>query len=180
MSVVDPADERVEEVDAEGRVLRVVRRADMRRLGLRHRTVFVAVLDDAGARLLVHQRAPWKDAWPLRWDLAFGGVCAVGEGWEDAARRELAEEAGLTIPLVEVGAGCYQAAGVQEVARVFLSRCDEEPTCPDGEVVATEWVALDQLDRWLATHDVCEDSLALVRPHLCDRSGGRRPPAPPR
>ena len=32
----------------------------------------------------------------------FGGVCAVGEPWADAASRELAEEAGIVAPLREV------------------------------------------------------------------------------
>ena len=30
--------------------------------------------------------------WPSYWDLAFGGVCGVGETFETSAVRELAEE----------------------------------------------------------------------------------------
>ena len=59
------------------------------------------VFDSSGA-VLAHQRASWKDIWPSRWDLAFGGVCAVGEPWDDAASRELAEEAGIVAPLREL------------------------------------------------------------------------------
>jgi len=162
----DPGQEPVEEVDGEGRVLRLVTRSEMRRRRLRHRTVFIAALDPSGTRLLVHQRAPWKDAWPLRWDVAFGGVCGVGERWADAARRELAEEAGLSSPLVDLGEGRYEDDDVREVARVYVTRTAEKPTCPDGEVVATAWVNLGELDAWLAVHDVCDDSLALVLPHV--------------
>ncbi len=33
--------------------------------------------------VVVHQRAPWKDVAPSLWDLAFGGVCDVGEAHLD-------------------------------------------------------------------------------------------------
>ncbi len=168
-----PGDEAVEEVDEEGRVLRIVTRAEMRAQGLRHRTSAVAVLDAAGGRLLVHQRASWKDIWPSAWDIAFGGVCGVGEGWAEAARRELAEEAGLAAALEDLGGGTWEDEGVREVVRVFLARTDDPPTCPDGEVAATDWVPLAHLDAWIGGRTVCPDSVALVRPRLPVPSGPR-------
>ena len=79
------ASELVDVVDPDGRVLEVVTRAEMRRRRLRHRTVFEAVVDPDDRRLLVHRRADWKDTAPGWWDIAFGGVVAAGEGWDDAA-----------------------------------------------------------------------------------------------
>ncbi len=139
---------------------------------MRHRTVFVAVLDGAGERLLVHRRADWKDVWPGRWDVAFGGICGVGEPWAVAAARELAEEAGLAAPLVALGRGTYEDDAVAEVAEVFVARSDGEPTCPDGEVAEVAWLALADLSVWLARHDVVADSLALVVPHLLTPGSG--------
>lgn len=161
-----PAEELVEEVDVDGTVLGVVTRAEVRARGIRHRTVFVAVLDGAGERILVHRRAGWKDVWPDRWDLAFGGICAVGEGWRAAAERELAEEAGLAAPLTWVAEGRYEDDAVAEVAHVFTARSDDEPTCPDGEVAEVAWVPRAGLAGWVATHDLVPDSAALVLPHL--------------
>ena len=91
----------VEHVDENGDVIEVVTRSEMRAKALRHRSVYIAVLD--GDRLLVHKRADWKDVFPGAWDLAFGGVCDVGEGWLESARRELLEEAGIEAPLVDRG-----------------------------------------------------------------------------
>ena len=52
--------EMVEEVDAAGNVLRLVSRREMRAEGLRHRSVFIAVMSEAG-QILVHRRAETKD-----------------------------------------------------------------------------------------------------------------------
>ena len=154
-------DERVEVVDERGVVLEVVSRAEMRARRLRHRCTYVVVVDGA-ERLVVHQRAAWKDVWPSRWDVAFGGVVAVGEDWEAAAARELAEEAGVEAALQPLGGGVYDDADVSVLGRVFLARHDGPFSFPDGEVVASDRVALDEVEAWISAHDLCPDSLHLA------------------
>jgi ADP-ribose pyrophosphatase YjhB (NUDIX family) len=201
------ADEPVEVVDGEGRVLDVVPRSVMRRRSLTHRSTYVAVigleleslpfaglvaaLDTASgelsetewldllrrcgmgghSRLVVHRRAGWKDVNPSYWDIAFGGVCGVGETWLESARRELAEEAGLTTPLIDLGSGRYTDDHTDIVARRFLAATEDEPTCPDGEVIELDVIRLSRLDEWLSGRPVCPDSVALLGPIL--RSIGR-------
>jgi len=167
---VSAAEELVEEVDADGTVVGIVTRAEVRARRIRHRTVFVAVLDGAGERIVVHRRADWKDVWPGRWDLAFGGICSVGEGWAEAAERELVEEAGLAVPLVPMGEGRYEDDAVAEVVRLFVARSDVDPTCPDGEVAEVAWVPVAELRAWAAAHDVVPDSEALVLPRIAPPS----------
>ena len=156
-------DELVEEVDTDGRVLRVVTRAEMRAARLRHRTTFIAVVD-ADHRLLVHQRSPLKDVWPSRWDIAAGGVAAVGESWEDGARRELAEELGIDAAVVALGGGRYDDEDVKTVAEVFLARHAGDVRFADGEVVDARWVTLGELDELIGSERCCPDSIALVLP----------------
>ncbi len=166
-------DELVEEVDRDGSVLRVVRRAEMRAGRLRHRATFIAVVD-ADGRLLIHQRSAHKDVWPSRWDLAAGGVAGVGESWIDAARRELAEELGLTPALVPeltpLGEGTFDDLDVHVVAAVFVARIDAATAAAvrfaDGEVVDAEWVTLAELDEAIRTREMCPGSIALVLPRL--------------
>jgi len=155
------ASELVEVVDEEGTVERVVTRAEMRAGRLRHRCTYVVVLD-AADRLIVHQRAAWKDVWPSRWDLAFGGVAGVGEPWLDAAKRELAEEAGVEAVLRQAGGGPYDDADVSVAGRVFIARHDGPFTVPDGEVVAVERIPLATLDALLLERSWCPDSVALA------------------
>ncbi len=157
--------ELVEHVDADGQVLAVVSRAEMRQQSLRHRCTYIAVVDSA-KRLVVHQRADWKDVYPGWWDVSFGGICGVGEKWDTAAARELEEEAGLEADLEYLGPGSYEGDDGAVFGRIYLARTDAEPSCPDGEVVATDRVPLDDLDHWLQGRSVCLDSIAVVLPLL--------------
>ena len=161
-----PGDERVELVDPDGEVLDVVTRAEMRAGRLRHRCVYLAVIGTDG-RLLVHRRAPDKDVWPGRWDVAAGGVVGAGEDWDVAARRELAEELGLADASIEpAGGGRYDDEDVHVVARVYLVHSDGPFHFDDGEVVEARFVTLDELAALRAAEPFCPDSLELVLPHV--------------
>lgn len=159
--------ELVDLVDERGAVVEVVTRAEMRSRGaaVRHRAVYVAVITSGGA-LVVHQRADWKDVYPSWWDVCFGGVVAAGEEWERAARRELAEEAGVVAPLHDAGGGPWETEGAALLGRVFWTVHDGPFSCPDGEVARVDTVPFADLTAWLTGRDVCPDSVALVVPRL--------------
>lgn len=160
------AAELVEHIDSSGVVLSTVTRAEVRARTLRHRCTYVAVVDSED-RLIVHRRADWKDIYPGWWDIAFGGVCDVGEHWVAAARRELAEEAGIEgEALWPLGRVHYDADDGSLVGEVYLVRSDAEPSCPDLEVVEVDRVALAELDEWLDGRSVCLDSRQVVLPLL--------------
>ncbi len=165
MSLSVPSTELVDQLDEAGAVVGAVTRRDMRAHNLRHRSVAVVVVN-SHLEVLVHRRADWKDVWPSRWDLAFGGVVGAGEAWEEAARRELAEEAGVAVQLEYLGEDTYADDEVREVTRVYLARCDGPFTHADGEVSATKWVPLAGLAEWVRTHQLCPDTVALVLPRL--------------
>lgn len=159
------ADEPVEILDESGAVTGTVSRQEMRERNLRHRSVFVAIVNDAD-EILVHRRASWKDVWPGSWDVAVSGVVAPGEAWEAAAARELAEETGVAVELGYLGEDTYADDQVHEFARVYHARTEGPFTFDDGEIVEAAWVPIAQLREWLADRPVCPDSVALVLPRL--------------
>lgn len=162
-------DELVDVVDDDDHVITTVSRSEMRARRLRHRCVFVAVLSARG-ELLVHRRCATKDVWPSRLDVAAGGVVAAGERYDDAARRELAEEIGIAgVELEALGGGEYADDDVALVGRVYAVTHDGPFTFADGEVVWAGFVGRDELGARLATESFVPDSVALVLPLIADR-----------
>ena len=163
MAPMTAASELVDVVDDEDRVVATVTRARMRAERLRHRCVFI-VVRRSGGEVLVHRRSPDKDVWPSAWDIAVGGVVAAGEGWDEAAARELAEEVGITGATLRLArSGRYADGDVDEVARVYVVVWDGLISFVDGEVVSAEWIAPAGLDARLAAQPFCPDSVALAR-----------------
>lgn len=151
----------VEHIDEHGAVIEVVTRSEMRDRSLRHRSVYIAVLDHAD-RLLVHKRADWKDVFPGAWDLAFGGVCDVGESWHASAERELMEEAGVTGDLVDHGPVRFEAPGVALLGQLYSCRHEGPFAFNDGEVTDSQWVPLADLAAFVEGTVVPDDSAVII------------------
>lgn len=96
------ADERIQVVDARNRPCGSAPRVAMRRFRFWHRATYIVVCNAAG-ELCVQRRTLTKEVFPGQLDLAAGGVVGAGEAVHVAARRELAEELGITgVPLRHV------------------------------------------------------------------------------
>ncbi|MEQ1873541.1 MAG: NUDIX domain-containing protein [Ilumatobacteraceae bacterium] len=158
--------ELVDVVDDDDQVIDTVSRAEMRARNLQHRAVSIAVLSSNG-RLLVHRRADTKDVWPGMWDLAAGGVVASGETYDDAARRELAEELGIVADGWQLlGEGRFADEAVAMIGRGFLVVHDGPFEFTDGEIAEVRWVDRDDLETLLASESFVPDNVALLLPLL--------------
>jgi 8-oxo-dGTP pyrophosphatase MutT (NUDIX family) len=160
--------ELVDVVDDQDRVIDTVPRSEIRARNLLHRSVFIVVVTSDGA-VVAHQRADWKDVWPSRWDIGFGGVVAAGESYLEAGVRELAEEAGVVVApgqLERLTRGRYSDERVRELSVVYGVVSDGPFTFPDGEVAASEIVPGRDLRAWVDSRDMVLDSVALVLPHV--------------
>lgn len=87
-------DELVERVDCQDRVLGVVTRRQAIREGWLHRIASTVCRDERG-RILVHRRSEQLSRFPGLYEVMVGGAVDVGESYEQAAARELAEELGI-------------------------------------------------------------------------------------
>jgi isopentenyldiphosphate isomerase len=81
-------------VDEGDDVVGTAPRSDIRAGNLLHRGVAIIVRNPAG-EIYVHRRTPTKDVFPGMYDMVVGGMVAASESYEEAARRELAEELGV-------------------------------------------------------------------------------------
>ena len=131
------ADEILDIVDENDRVIGRRPRGEVYAKGLRHRCVFIQARD-AQDRIFVHRRTPTKLVFPSLYDMFVGGVVGAGESYDDAALREAEEELGVSgLPrprflfkfLYDNGSGGSWWSAVYEV------RC-ELPVRPQVEEVA--------------------------------------------
>lgn len=162
-------EELVDIVDDDDNVIATVTRAEMRARRLQHRSVGIAVISTDG-RLLIHRRSDAKDIWPGWWDIAAGGVVASGETYEDAARRELAEELGVVdVEIDFVGQAQYVDDELAALCRGYRVVHDGPFTFADGEVAEARWVTFDELDSMRVTHRFLPDSVAMLLPLIAPR-----------
>ena len=92
----DNEQERFPIVDEEGAVIGQATRGECRNGSrLLHAVVHLHVFNSQG-ELYLQKRPEWKDIQPGKWDTAVGGHIDYGETPEEALRREVREELGIT------------------------------------------------------------------------------------
>ncbi|MFC8076527.1 NUDIX hydrolase [Streptomyces sp. NPDC057307] len=147
------ADEILDIVDENDRVVRQARRGEAYEKGLRHRCAFI-LARDADDRVFVHRRTATKLVFPSRYDMFVGGVVGAGETYDDAALREAEEELGVSglprpVPLFSF---LYEPEGDGQGwwSRVYEVRC-ALPVSPQVEEI--DWHTFldeEELDRRVA------------------------------
>lgn len=136
MNIVEGvADEWFDIVDDDDQVIGRARRSDCHgNPGLIHRAVHVLVFDKSD-RLLMQKRSLNKDIQPGRWDTSVGGHLEPGEGYLEAASREMGEELGLFgLPLTFLYNSKIRNAVESENVATFLTCCDGNPQANPREI----------------------------------------------
>ena len=83
-------------VDEEGNTIGSITRGEAHSgTKILHPVVHLHIFNSNGDLYLQHRPA-WKDIQPDKWDTAVGGHVALGESVEEALRREVSEEVGIT------------------------------------------------------------------------------------
>jgi 16S rRNA (adenine1518-N6/adenine1519-N6)-dimethyltransferase len=136
-------------VDAADGLLRSARRAQVHGDNLRHRAVHALIFNDAG-EVFLQKRSRWKDRHPLLWDSSAAGHVNAGEGYDEAAARELKEELGISVPLQKVVKLPASGRTGQEFIWLYHGRYNGAFTLDKGEIetggffppaVVTDWLA---------------------------------------
>ncbi|MFE2508569.1 NUDIX domain-containing protein [Streptomyces naganishii] len=169
------AEEILDIVDEQDRVVGRSPRGAAYAEGLRHRCAFIEVRDAEG-RVFVHRRTPTKLVYPSFYDVFVGGVVGAGESYDDAALREAEEELGVSgLPRPEfLFKFLYDdGAGRSWWSAVYQVRC-ELPVRPQAEEI--DWHAFltdEEVERRLAEWEWTPDGLAAYERLKAHRSAGR-------
>lgn len=150
-------------------------RSRVRAENLRHGATGVVVRDPLG-RIYVHRRTDSKDVYPGLHDCCAGGVMLAGEDPDDSARREIAEELGVTGgDLHRIGVSQYADAYTRYVAFQYEITYDGPIRWQPEEVAWGTWMALDELADRLAdpTWPFVPDSRALIGSWVAERAADR-------
>jgi len=127
-----------------GKALRSVCHANP---GLMHGAVHVVVFDHAG-RIFLQKRSAKKDLHPGCWDTSVGGHRQPGEHPRNAAARELGEELGVRVDILnEAYSYVWRSACETELINAFAVIHDGPFTlCPD-EISEGRFWSIDEISR---------------------------------
>lgn len=142
--------ERFPVVDEIDRILRYAYRSEVHGNNLRHRAVHILIFDEAG-RVYLQKRSRWKDRHALQWDSSAGGHVSAGEGYDEAAERELGEELGIQAPLEKVTKLPASAHTGEEFIWLYRGEFRGDIRPNRHEIESGAFFCPDDLEGWIAT-----------------------------
>jgi isopentenyldiphosphate isomerase len=156
----------VDWIDEQGRVLKRVPRAEMRRRNLLHRVTATLVFHPDG-RLFIQQRAGTKDVYPGLYDVCVGGTVMSGESCEENALREIAEELGIRgVPVYRLFEHRFADSHTNSLICVYACVYSGPITLQTEEVVDGFWAGRDKVEDLITAGKVCPDSAQGWRLYL--------------
>jgi len=163
---MNPKNEIVLIVDRNNREKGKALRHEMRTKGLPHRATYILVFNSRG-ELFVQKRTMSKDIYPGYYDIAAGGVVLAGESYGQSARRELAEELGITEATLTPHFTFFHDEGTNQVwGRVYSCTYDGEMTLQAEEVESGFFAAPDKVLTLSATKSFTPDGLIVLKRYL--------------
>jgi len=116
-----------------------------------HRTAHVLVFN-AREALLLQKRSENKDIQPGKWDTSVGGHLDIGETYEEAARREMAEELGIRdAPLLPLYDYPMRNEIESENVRTYLCTYDGSITPDPKEISEARFWTMEEIERELGS-----------------------------
>ncbi len=168
-------EELVDVVDDQDKVVGAATVAECLERGLLHRAVAVLVVRSNGTFVL--QQRSKRDVWhPGLWTLSSTGHVKRGEGYDQAAERELLEEMGITAELFRsrkrllppISSGRLTE---REWVCMYVARTDAPLKIDPDELEGAEEVPESRLRKMINGNSLTPDAVVLLTEHLGLRSG---------
>lgn len=120
-------------VDQDDQVVGQASRKEVHQRGLLHRSVHILIFNSKG-ELFLQKRSMAKDENPGYWDTSAAGHVDAGEGYDNCAHRELAEELGIKVDLKEIGQFSACPETYSEHVRVYTGTSDDRIVINQDEI----------------------------------------------
>ncbi len=157
--------EKVEVIDNNFNVLRVVPRSQAIKENLRHKIALIIVKNSKG-QIYITQINRTKKTFPLKWATGAGGAVNVGETFDNAAKRELKEELGVAVPIKFLFDFDYESDINTYKAKVYLAIYDGKISPNKKECETGKWVSKEELERYIEKELLCPGMTLFMQKFL--------------
>lgn len=166
---ISPEEELVDLIDRDDRVIGRTSRRQVRAENLLHRGVGVLCLNSEGS-IYVHKRTDTKDVFPGMYDMFVGGVVGAGETYDEAARREIAEELGIVGPTPSyLFRHLYWGPRNRSLVAVYSVEWDGPIRHQESEIVWGRFLPFDEIVEKLKEWPFVPDGLEIFQVYRATR-----------
>jgi isopentenyldiphosphate isomerase len=128
---------------------------------LNHRIVHVLVFNDKG-EIFLQMRSAQKKFCPGHWVTSAGGHVQKGESYEKAAKRELKEELGVSVPLTLLDETPYDHYKMRKFLQVFRGVSEGPFKFNPEEVAGGRWFSVPDVRDMVKKNQLIHPELAHV------------------
>jgi isopentenyl-diphosphate delta-isomerase len=140
-------------VDADDKVLGKATREECHsNRRLIHRSVYIFVVNDRN-EVFLQKRSMSKDLYPGYFTGSATGHVDYGEDYDEAAKRELIEELGIDVPLLQLGKVKSFTKNEREFSMLYICRYNGPVEFDTEEITEGGFVSLESIKHSLRTGD---------------------------
>jgi isopentenyl-diphosphate delta-isomerase type 1 len=126
-------------------VIGSVERSTAHRDQVLHRSGMIFLIR-SDRKILLQHRSATRTTFPHRWDSSSAFHVTFGESYEQAARRELKEETGISAQPTFLGKFIYHVPPENEIVAVFFCRSDDPIMIDEAESSEALFHSMDEVD----------------------------------
>jgi isopentenyl-diphosphate delta-isomerase type 1 len=154
-------EEMIDTVDENDEVMGQASRTECHAEGLIHRSVMFFIFDGEG-RVLVTRRTQNKDFFPGYWSVVLGGHVHAGETYEEAVKRELLEEVGISDEPVFLTSFKKRIPEEKENVKVYKAVAQGPITLNQDELAVGIFIPPEDIEEELAGRNLLPETPVLL------------------
>jgi isopentenyl-diphosphate delta-isomerase type 1 len=158
-------------VDKDDNVIGEASREDCHEKGFIHRSVMFFVFDSQG-RVLVTKRTQNKDFFPGYFSIVLGGHVQAGETYDEAVKREIEEEIGITTKPFLISTFKKRIPEEKENVKVFGVVADEKINLNEDELESGDFIKVSDLENMMESQNFLPETeilYSILFVHLSSR-----------